>query len=38
MATMLGVIGDSLAASPAAEFIKRLWHRWTNAGQDEPKA
>nr|CDS56820.1 putative polysaccharide deacetylase [Serratia symbiotica] len=38
VATMLGVIGDSLAASPPAEFIKRLWHRWTNAGQDEPKA
>lgn len=40
VATMLGlgVIDHSLAASPPAEFIKRLWHRWTNAEQDEPKA
>lgn len=38
VATMLGVVGDSLAASPPAEFIKRLWHRWTNAEQDKPKA
>lgn len=32
VAAMLGVIGDSLAASPPAEFIKRRWHRWINAG------
>ncbi|NIH15507.1 divergent polysaccharide deacetylase family protein [Serratia symbiotica] len=38
VATILGVIGDSLAASPHEEFIKRLWHRWTNTGQYEPKA
>lgn len=36
--TVLGVIGDSVAASPPAVFIKRQWQRWAHSEQDKPKA
>lgn len=36
--TVLGVIGDSMAASPPAAFIKRQWQRWAHSERDKPKA
>jgi len=34
----ISVIGESVTQSPAAEFIKRQWHRWVGSAPDKPKA
>ncbi|AGP46591.1 hypothetical protein HL670_05061 [Serratia plymuthica] len=34
----ISVIGESVTQSPAAEFIKRQWHRWVDSAPDKPKA
>ncbi|MGB8664474.1 MAG: divergent polysaccharide deacetylase family protein, partial [Serratia inhibens] len=34
----ISVIGESVAQSPAAAFIKRQWHRWADSAPNQSKA